>query len=151
MNEYETVYILQPDLVLARHIKLRDKVYKILGDHGAQVLLEKDWGKRKLAYRLHAHFFGHYFYFHYQGNGMFIPELERTLKYEEDVIRFLTVKLRDGAHLSKLGEPKRISQPEEMKLKLDEGRPSWKDGDNRRSKDFEDEGDANAAKDKKRN
>ena len=83
MYEYETISILKPDLPADRLTKLTDRVQKILVEGKAELLDHRDWGKRKLAYRIGKLHFGHYVYFNYVGNGQFITELERILKYEE--------------------------------------------------------------------
>lgn len=127
MNEYETVYVLQPDLAATGEKKVKDKVKKVLSAGKAKVLANEDWGKRKLAYNIGKFQFGHYLYFNYSGDGHFISELERILKLDELVLRFLTVKVAKEAHSSK-GKTKKVTQPEEFKMVFDESRP-FKGGD----------------------
>lgn len=124
MNEYETVCVLQPDLAPARLDKVREKVQKILGDAQASVLNVNDWGKRKLAYRVDKYTFGHYLYFNYSGNGKFIIDLERALKYEEDVLRYLTVKMPKQVDADK---PKKVMQLEETAFSFGDTRQSNSD------------------------
>lgn len=108
MREYETVYILKSDLPSERTEKVADKVGKILKEGKAELLAQKDWGKRRLAYPIGAQSYGHYFYFNYLGDGRFITDLERTLKYEEEVVRFLTVKVGE-AEAAKKRDPQKKS------------------------------------------
>ncbi len=124
-REYETVYILQPDLPAAKVDKVRDRVLKILTENKAEVLHQKDWGKRKLSYRIGKYLFGQYFYFNYLGEGQFIQEVERILKYEEDVVRYMTVKMEIANEKDRTGKLKRVTLPEEAKLKTDDSRPFY--------------------------
>ena len=114
MAEYETVCILKPDLAAGRIDKVKDKVHKVFADAKGEILLENDWGKRKLAYRMEKCLHGQYLYFNYKVDGSAIAELERILKYEEEIIRFLTVKIVPR------GKAKRVTQaPEEVMFKLE--------------------------------
>jgi hypothetical protein len=54
-------------------------------------LLRDDWGKRKLAYEIRKFQKGHYFQVNFLGDGSFVPDLERMLRLDVDVLRFLTV------------------------------------------------------------
>ncbi len=126
-REYETVYILKPDLPADRLTRVSEKVNKIIKEQGGEVLLEKDWGKRKLAYLIAKGAFGHYFLFNYQGNGAFIGDLERTLKYEEDVLRFLTIKL----------DPRKVALAKNKVSAIEEGKLKNED---LKVRDYEDRG-----------
>ncbi|HBF12713.1 MAG TPA: 30S ribosomal protein S6 [Deltaproteobacteria bacterium] len=123
MNEYETIYIVKPDLSPDGLTKVKDKMTRIFGEHKASLLVEKDWGKRKLAYRLGKHNFGQYFYFNYQAPGSIVTDLERMLKFEEDVMRFLTVKLDENIHLKTESKLKKVTQAEDFKIVVDDARP----------------------------
>lgn len=124
MKEYETVCILKPDLPVASLARVREKIQKILTDSKSEVITEKDWGKRKLAYPIAKGHFGHYLYYNYLGTGEFIPELERTFKNEEGVIRYLTVKVSEKATKETAAAAKRASLPEDLKFGGDE-RPQY--------------------------
>lgn len=93
MNEYETVYIMKPDLPALRMEKINERIQKIVDEKKGELLTLKDWGQRKMAYRLGSHAFGHYVFINYIGEGHFVSEIERILKYEEGVIRFMTIKV----------------------------------------------------------
>lgn len=116
MNEYETIYILKPDLPADRLAKLADRVEKILKEGSAEVLETRDWGKRKLSFPIRKVNYGHYVYYNYIGNGQFIAELERILKYEEEVIRYLTIKMGSAADAKKRDRTKKPVELEEAKV-----------------------------------
>jgi small subunit ribosomal protein S6 len=52
---------------------------------------------RKLAYPIERKTNGYYAYVEFQGNGEFIEKLERNYRYDDQVIRYLTVKLEKHA------------------------------------------------------
>ncbi len=92
-TEYETIYILKPDLTEDAIAGVSEKVEGIVKQFEGVVLERDDWGKRKLAYPISRNSRGHYVRFHYVGPGDLVAELERQLRYDDSLLRFLTVKL----------------------------------------------------------
>lgn len=91
MREYEFIYIIQPDAASEREAEIHAKVDEVVSRAGATQLLRDDWGKRKLAYEIRKFQKGHYFQVNFLGDGSFVPDLERMLRLDVDVLRFLTV------------------------------------------------------------
>ena len=91
MREYELIYIIQPDAASEREAEVHAKVDAVVSRAGATHLLRDDWGKRKLAYEIRKFQKGHYFQVNFLGDGSFVPDLERVLRLDGDVLRFLTV------------------------------------------------------------
>lgn len=120
MSEYETVTIFNPDLPASKIDRVRERVQRIVQDHKGRLLLEKDWGNRKLAYRVGRFHFGRYHFFHYDGDGSFVTEIERMLKLEEGILRFLTVRVEIDPTRSEATKSRRISDPEEGRFGFDE-------------------------------
>lgn len=129
MREYELVYIMKADLPAEKTARIKEKVMKILNDNKSVIKADLDWGRKKLAYPIEAINFGQYFFINFEGDGTFIPELERTLKYDEDVLRFLTVRMDEIKEKTRTGELKRVHQMEEGRLRTDEPRPFIPRGD----------------------
>lgn len=149
MSEYETICILEPDLPQAKLDKINEKIQKVVTETKSNILVKKDWGKRKLAFRMRKFFFGQYLYFNFEGEGNFVADLEKTLKYDEDIMRFLTVKLPKVSEKSKM-KFKKVSDPEEMKFVFDEPKPFSRDFSRGPREDFRSaapQGDSNAEKD----
>lgn len=121
MREYETIYILKPDLPKDEVKKVEDKVDRVFKENNSTLVLKKDWGKRKLAYRIQKHPYGQYFYYNYHDEGQCVAPLEHILKIDENVIRFLTVKLSDDIDHAK--QIKKITDVEAGGFVSDEGRP----------------------------
>ena len=91
MREYELIYIIQPDATAEREAEIHAKVDGFVSGGGGTHLLRDDWGKRKLAYEMRKFQKGHYFQLSFLGNGAFVPDMERQLRLDVDVLRFLTV------------------------------------------------------------
>jgi small subunit ribosomal protein S6 len=93
LNKYETVIVIRTDItedqIEAFHAKLFDMVKKV---NGHEIKLEV-WGKRKLAYEIKKNMKGIYIYYLYLAPAGGVEELERGLRLNELVLRFLTVNL----------------------------------------------------------
>lgn len=117
IHEYETVCILKPDLPGETKEKIKAKWDKVFSGFQTNLLAEKDWGRRQLSYPIQKINYGQYFYFNYQAEPSIVAELERTFKYEENIIRFLTVKLIDDVESGKVKDLKKITEIENSQEK----------------------------------
>ena len=90
---YETTFITRVDLTDDALKTLKDRLTAVVGNYGGEVVYQEDWGKRKLAYPINKETRGHYTYLVYTGKGEVVAELERNLRLNEFVMRFLTVNL----------------------------------------------------------
>jgi small subunit ribosomal protein S6 len=95
LREYETTFILQPEITDEGVKSVRERLDSILERSGAIRLLYDDDGKRRLAYEIKHFQKGHYLTLHYFDSGKAVPEVERSLRLDESVLRFLTVKVSD--------------------------------------------------------
>jgi len=93
VTEYETIYVVKPELPEDALTALNDKVNTIVEKNKGIMLTVDDWGKRKLAYPIQKNSKGHYVYINYLGPSALVAELERNLRIEDNLLRFLTVKL----------------------------------------------------------
>jgi small subunit ribosomal protein S6 len=95
MIAYETTYILRPDVTETAQKTFLDKLKGIITAHSGQVVAIEDWGKRRLAYPIQKESRGYYTYLMFTGNNLLVAELERNLRINEQVIRFLSVHITD--------------------------------------------------------
>jgi small subunit ribosomal protein S6 len=92
-NHYETVIIFSP-LLSDDDVKREVSKYtKMVTDGGAAILEERQLGLRQLAYPIEAKSNGIYFIMEFAGPGMLHQKLEVEFKRNENIIRWLTVKL----------------------------------------------------------
>ena len=95
MRKYETFFILDPDLPDEVNNIVDEKLKAVVTSNGGMVLSYTPWGKKKLAYTIKKHTRGHYILMEYAGGPELIAELERNMRLDERVIKFITVKLDD--------------------------------------------------------
>ncbi len=92
MNCYETLFVVKPTLTEEEIKNQIEWVKAILEKEGAELLATDDMGMRKLAYQVQKNSRGYYTVLFYKANGSFVGELERNLRNNEEIIKFLTVK-----------------------------------------------------------
>jgi small subunit ribosomal protein S6 len=95
LREYETTFIVQPEISDEGREALCQKLDSALEKQGSVRLLLDDAGKRKLAYEIQKFQKGHYLTLLYLDSGKAVKEIERLLRLEESVLRFLTVQVND--------------------------------------------------------
>ncbi len=95
MRKYETFFIVDPDLPDETNSAVDNKIQSIVSANGGEVLGYSPWGKRKLAYPIRKRSRGLYVLMEYSGGPELVAELERNLRIDERVLKFITVKLDD--------------------------------------------------------
>jgi len=93
MNNYETVFILNPVLSDDQVKETVKKFEDLLVSKGAKMIAKEDWGLKKLAYAIQNKKSGFYHLFEYQVDGQVLTNLDLELKRDERIMRFLTVKM----------------------------------------------------------
>lgn len=93
MPYYETVFITRQDLSENQVKELTKGFEDIIKKEGGKVTKTEQWGLRNLAYRINKSRKGHYTLIETDGPGPAIIELERNLRINEDVMRYMTIKL----------------------------------------------------------
>ena len=93
MALYETVLIARQDITSAQAEQLAETFTQLLRDNGGEVKKTEHWGLKTLAYRMNKNRKGHYVLFNIEAPAPAIAELERTMRINEDVLRYLTIKV----------------------------------------------------------
>jgi small subunit ribosomal protein S6 len=93
MPLYEHVFLARQDLAQAQVDALAENATKILEDNGGKVVKTETWGLRNLAYRIAKNRKAHYVALDIDAPAPAIAELERQTNINEDVIRFLTLRV----------------------------------------------------------
>ena len=91
MNQYETVFILNPVLSEDQIREAVDKYTDFLKSNGAEIINVEKWGLRKLAYLIDKKKSGFYNLLEFKAPTNIISPLEVEMKRDERVLRFLTV------------------------------------------------------------
>jgi small subunit ribosomal protein S6 len=95
LREYEFVYVIQPDATVEREAEIHQRIDQVVSDHKGRLLLRDDWGKRRLAYEIRKFQKGHYFQVNFLGLGKEVGEIERLMRIDADILRYLSVLAND--------------------------------------------------------
>src|SRR5213593_3116946 len=93
MPLYENVFIARQDISGAQAEALADGFVQLIADQGGEVKKREYWGLRNLAYRMNKNRKGHYVLFNIDGPPAAVAELERTMRINEDVLRYMTLRV----------------------------------------------------------
>lgn len=93
LSQYETVFILTPVLSEDDAKKTIAAYADLLKSQGAEIVHEEHWGLKNLRYPIKKKTTGIYHLIEYKGTGKAIDTLEVAFRRDENVLRFLTVKL----------------------------------------------------------
>ena len=93
MAFYETVFIARQDISAAQVEALADGFAQAIQEHGGKVEGREYWGLRNISYRIKKNRKGHYVLLNIEANGPAVSEMERTMRINEDVLRYLTVRV----------------------------------------------------------
>ena len=96
MNRYEMIYIIDTGLEEAARKELIEKVSALISANGGEVeKVDETWGKRRLAYAIDYKTEGWYVLVNFKAPADLPRELERNLQINENVLRYLVVKLEE--------------------------------------------------------
>jgi small subunit ribosomal protein S6 len=93
MPLYETVFIARQDISAKAAEDLAKAFSKIVNDNGGETKKTESWGLRNLAYRIKKNKKGHYTLLHFDAPPAAIAEMERNIRLNEDVLRYMTVSI----------------------------------------------------------
>ena len=93
MALYEHVFLARQDLAQAQVDALAEAATKIVTDNQGKVVKTETWGLRSLAYRIAKNRKAHYVMLEIDAPAGVVAELERQTQINEDVIRYMTVKV----------------------------------------------------------
>jgi len=94
MALYEHTFIATPELSTNELDSLNEKIASILEKNGSKIIKKEDWGIRTLAYPIKKNTKGNYNNLYIDGNNKIIKELEQFERYDERVIKFLSIKIK---------------------------------------------------------
>jgi small subunit ribosomal protein S6 len=93
MALYETTFIARQDISSAQVETLADTFAAVIAQGGGEVKKRENWGLRTLSYRIKKNRKGHYVLFNLDAPHEAVTEMERTMRINEDILRFLTVRV----------------------------------------------------------
>lgn len=93
MTNYESVLIARQDLGASQVNNLIANLSEVLKKEGGEVVKVDNWGLKNLAYRIKKNRKGHYVLLNITAPAKAIFEYERLMRLNEDVIRYMTIKV----------------------------------------------------------
>jgi len=93
MSLYEHVFLARQDLSQAQVDALAENATKIITDNKGKVIKTESWGLRTLTYKIQKNRKAHFVMLDVDASGDAIAELERQTRMNEDVIRYMTVRV----------------------------------------------------------
>lgn len=92
MRDYELTLVVDPDLTSEKQKKLVAKTQKIITDLKGKISKTEDWGKKELTYPIKKKTLGYYFFLETKLPEKGPAEIEKKLKLEEGIIRYLLIR-----------------------------------------------------------
>jgi small subunit ribosomal protein S6 len=93
MALYENIFIARQDVPATQVETLTNQFSELVAAQGGTVSKKEYWGLRSLAFRIKKNRKGHYTLLNIDAPSAAVKELERTMSINEDIIRFLTVRV----------------------------------------------------------
>lgn len=93
MAFYETVLLARPDIAQAQVDTISNICADIITKNGGKIVGKEYWGLRNLAYRMNKNRKAHYVLMNIDAPPAAVAEMERNIRFHEDVLRYLTVKV----------------------------------------------------------
>ena len=90
---YEVIFIVDPDTQEEELTKLTTNLSGVITDQGGTITRNEVLGRRQLAYRIGRKNEGVYVLFEVEGTGGEIAELERRMRVNDAIMRYMTVRV----------------------------------------------------------
>lgn len=133
-REYETIYILRPDIDADEADKIAARVTEVIEKQRGRLLKVDNWGRRRLEYSIAKQNKGIYILLRYLGFNDLVAELERNLRMMDPVIKHMTVLMeKEVDPESRTVSPDQIKfariEPEAEEPIPDEAKITYRDAD----------------------
>jgi small subunit ribosomal protein S6 len=96
LREYETIFLVRPDLAQDLLEKVVDRMRTVVHRDGGKVIKVVNMGKKKTAFEVKKHPRAIFIQFHYLGDSKQVAEFERNLRMTDDVLKYQSVKLAEN-------------------------------------------------------
>ncbi len=131
MPLYESTFIARHDISSQQVEGLAETFTSIVKENGGDVTKTELWGLKTLAYRIKKNRKGHYVFFNIDAPSAAVQELERNLRLNEDVLRYLTVRVDELSPDPSPMMQARASRDERSRRGPGHGRPRGEFGEPR--------------------
>jgi small subunit ribosomal protein S6 len=125
MRRYETIFIVTPDSSEEELKAVADKFQGVITGMNGKVASYDEQGKKSLAYEVKKQNKGYYVLMDYLGQAEVVAELERNMRLDDRILKYLTVKLADQVDPATVEaeEPKPKKEAEKTEVVEEEAQP----------------------------
>ena len=95
MNLYEHTIIARQDVSPNDLKKIQEKYLQIVEQLKGKIVKSENWGLLNLAYLIKKNKKGNYIHFKIEGNGKLISELEKNEKIDKNLLKYMTIKVKE--------------------------------------------------------
>jgi small subunit ribosomal protein S6 len=106
------MYIIDPDTVEDEVTRLSESLQHVVTDQGGTITKTENMGRRTLAYPINRKNEGIYMLYEIEGSGREIAELERRMRVNDQVIRYITVRVDEDRQRAEKFKAKRARRAE---------------------------------------
>ena len=97
MRKFETLLLISPELATDARDALLTGLREVIEREGGSISVADHWGMRDLAYPVRKQMRGYYVRLEYNAPATCVAELERNVRFHEEIFKFLTVRLDETA------------------------------------------------------
>ena len=112
MRLYESVFIARQDITTAQVETMADEFAETITSTGGSIKKREYWGLRALAYRIKKNRKGHYIMFNIETGPEALREYERIMGLNEDVLRFLNIRIEEVTEGSSIMMQAKTERPQ---------------------------------------
>jgi len=113
MQKYESVLIARQDLGTSQVNNIVSDLSEVIKKEGGEVVRVDNWGLKTLAYRIKKNRKGHYVLMNISAPAAAIAEYERVMRFNEDIIRYMTLKVDEFSDELSSSEDKELVEEAE--------------------------------------
>ena len=113
MRAYETIFISDPDIPDEDVDNVLERLTGIVEEFNGKIIKIEKWGRKKLAYKVKKKTKGNYILLNYFGDHKLTTELERILRLDDRVLKYLTVRIDKFSELDLAKEETAKEETEE--------------------------------------
>lgn len=106
-KKYETTVIINPTLEEHQIEDIVKNIEGMISNSGGSIKSIERWGRKRLSYPINKRNNGYYAHIEFEAGGNLIVDLERNFEYDDNIMRYLTIRL----------DQKMIEAKEHLKLK----------------------------------
>jgi small subunit ribosomal protein S6 len=105
------IFIVHPSVPDDELSVVTDKITAVINQSKGEVIHLDNWGKRRCSHKIKKSQKGNYFLLYFSGDPGVLTELDRTLRYNEKVLRYQTV-IADKKTIQAVMDKQKATEPQ---------------------------------------